>query len=201
MSLLHLWGSHVYKFIVFEWSYQWFWYTKVFDKSKGCLLIARWNFKLTGNRTDDTLPANASTPECCRQTARCWERHLLDFWIFCAIKAAQFLACILPCNNSKFYKNEWKFSYVLKLFKIWVSGSDLLGQRSFEGQKRLDSLESTRGWPWKWRCRAGACSPPGGMSWRPSRPEIWLTVPWRSSLWGFRVNAWPVLPQCLRFGP
>ena len=88
-----------------------------------------------------------------------------------------------------------------KLCKIWVSGSDLLRQRSFESQKWHDSLESTRDWPWKWQHRAGACSPPGGRSWRPWRPEIWLTVPWRSSLWGFRVNAWPVLPQCLRSGP
>ena len=33
--------------------------------------IARGNFKLTENRTDDALPANAPTPKCCGQTARC----------------------------------------------------------------------------------------------------------------------------------
>ena len=33
--------------------------------------IAQNNFKLPGNRTDDALPANACTPECCGQTARC----------------------------------------------------------------------------------------------------------------------------------
>ena len=32
--------------------------------------IARGNFKLTENRTDDALPANAATPKCCGQTAR-----------------------------------------------------------------------------------------------------------------------------------
>ena len=47
--------------------------------------IARWNFKLTENRTDDALPANSSTPECCGQTVRCWERHLLDFCSFFAL--------------------------------------------------------------------------------------------------------------------
>ena len=46
------------------------------------LWIARGNFKLTENRTDDALPANAPTPKCCGQTARCWQRHLLDFWHF-----------------------------------------------------------------------------------------------------------------------
>ena len=30
------------------------------------LTIARWNFKLTGNRTDDALPANAATPKMLR---------------------------------------------------------------------------------------------------------------------------------------
>ena len=44
--------------------------------------IARGNFKLTENRTDDALPANAPTPKCCGQTARCWQWHLLDFWHF-----------------------------------------------------------------------------------------------------------------------
>ena len=29
-------------------------------------IIARWNFKLTGNRTDDALPANAATPKMLR---------------------------------------------------------------------------------------------------------------------------------------
>ena len=45
-------------------------------------LIARGNFKLTENRTDDALPANATTPKCCGQTAHCWGRHLLVFCNF-----------------------------------------------------------------------------------------------------------------------
>ena len=67
--------------------------------------IARGNFKLTENQTDDALPANAPTPKCCGQTARCWQRHLLDFWHFFELLE---ISCILLHSRDR---NSW---FILK---------------------------------------------------------------------------------------